>query len=735
MKSFYLSTNTSERSCLIIFLFLISFSTLFVTDIQAAPAVRITNSHPSIPLGNYIDEYVDKDSISSLENITQKDFQLSKGGTPNYIPGVKSVWLKFKAENNSSSPSVYLNIAFSNIGHVTIYKKNNQCFSIIKEGGNELPLQHSLFSSPDIIFDLNLPINTEGEYLIHIKSDHPIIFPAYLSAYHALADYTIFQTFIMSTYLGILSIMFLYNLFLYFSTRDHNYLYYIVYIFFLALAQLTLTGYSYKYFWPQYPALNKYAVIWTSSVAAITGILFSMIFLHTAQSFPKAHSFLKGIIGIYIVGLLLSTLNKGVYSYFILNYNGLLSVIAVLVVSIYLIKRGFRPAVFYLIAWLALLLSFIVLVFINLNLLPYNTFTAYAFYIGSGVEVALLSLALADKINILKKEKEASQAEALRISRENEQLVREQNMMLEKKVAKRTEELQMTNEQLSVAFKNLKGAQIQLVEAEKMASLGQLTAGIAHEINNPINFVKSNIKPLQLDFKDLVEVIDEYDKLHHLHNGEIASHLQQIESLKKNIDIDFVKDEIKSLMTGIENGAERTAEIVRGLRTFSRLDESVIKTVNIHEGIDSTLVLLRSNIPANIKVVKEYNADGEIECYPGKLNQVFMNILSNAIHAVKAKDNMGADEKIIITTNRIVDNEIEIRIKDTGKGMSEEVKQKIYDPFFTTKDVGEGTGLGMAIVFNIIKEHSGKIEVNTEEGKGCEFIITLNNSIPGKPII
>jgi signal transduction histidine kinase len=376
-----------------------------------------------------------------------------------------------------------------------------------------------------------------------------------------------------------------------------------------------------------------------------------------------------------------------------------------------------------------------VLVLTNLNWLPYNTFSAYVFYIGSAVEVALLSLALADKINVLKREKEMSQAEALRISRENEQLVREQNILLEKKVAERTEELQTTNEQLSLAFKELKGAQIQLVEAEKMASLGQLTAGIAHEINNPINFVKSNIKPLQLDFKDMVEVIDEYDKLHTLPTHEMASQLKEIQELKKSIDLDFVKDEITSLMNGIENGAERTAEIVRGLRTFSRLDESVIKTVNVHEGIDSTLVLLRSNVPANVAIVREYNADGNIECYPGKLNQVFMNIFSNAIHAIKTKDEMGPDEKLTITTNRVAENKLEIRIKDTGKGMSEEVRQKIYEPFFTTKEVGEGTGLGMAIVFRIIQEHAGKIELISEEGKGCEFIITLNNSIPGKPII
>jgi signal transduction histidine kinase len=125
----------------------------------------------------------------------------------------------------------------------------------------------------------------------------------------------------------------------------------------------------------------------------------------------------------------------------------------------------------------------------------------------------------------------------------------------------------------------------------------------------------------------------------------------------------------------------------------------------------------------------------EIECYPGKLNQVFMNILSNAIHAIQGKENIGAHEKIIITTNRIGEHEVEIRFKDTGKGMPEEVKQKIYDPFFTTKEVGEGTGLGMAIVFKIIKDHSGNIEVVSEEGKGCEFIITLKDTIPGKPVI
>lgn len=733
MKFYYCIDNIllQGRKLLVIILLTI----VSIANTNAAPAVKITDSNFTFSLAHYLDEYIDYDSVSSLNTILHKKFTSTKGINPNYSNDITSAWLKFKAINSSSSPSIFLNIAYTDIEEVTLYKQSNNTYAEIGKGGNGLQLIKRVFSSPNIIFDLRLLPEQEGEYLLHIHSRHPIIFPAYVSTPSAVANFNIFQTFIISLYLGVLSIMFFYNLFLYFSTEDNNYLFYIIYIFFLAFAQFTAGGYSYKYLWPSAPEINKYAVIWTTSFSTITAVLFSMYFLQTAKSFPKAHLVLKGVIGVYIIGLLFSAFDKPGYSYNILNYNSLLCIITVLVVSVYLTNKGFRPALFYLIAWLALLLSLIILIFTNLNLFPYNSFTAYIFYIGSTVEIALLSLALADKINILKKEKEISQAEALKISQENEQLVKEQNISLEIKVAERTEELQTTNEQLSIAFKDLKGAQIQLVEAEKMASLGQLTAGIAHEINNPINFVKSNIKPLQLDFKDIMEIVDEYGKLHTADSSsDLATRLKKIEALRKEIDLDFIKDEIQNLMTGIENGAERTAEIVRGLRNFSRLDESVIKTVNIHEGIDSTLILLRSNVPAEVKVVKEYHAVGDIECFPGKLNQVFMNILSNAIHAIKAKEKITSEENITITTNN-VENGMEIKIKDSGKGMSNEVKQKIYDPFFTTKEVGEGTGLGMAIVFNIIKEHSGKIEVLSEEGKGSEFIITLNNIIPGKPII
>jgi signal transduction histidine kinase len=521
-------------------------------------------------------------------------------------------------------------------------------------------------------------------------------------------------------------------LFLFFATRDKSYFFYVIYLATLAIAQFTMAGLAFKYFWPNLPVLNNYSIIWTSALAGIAAVYFSISFLHTSTYLPLVHKSLIAIIVVYVGALAVSFFPANYLSYIILNFNGMIAGLLLIYTSYSIYKRGYRPALYYLLAWSAFLLGMIIFVLRNLRILPSNNFTNYVLYAGSAIEVVLLAIALAEKINILRKEKESSQQEALQISLENEKLVKEQNYLLEQKVAERTEELQLAHGKVSSAFKNLKDAQIQLVEAEKMASLGQLTAGIAHEINNPINFVKSNIKPLQLDLKDVLLVIDEYEKLHQAEIDVIPEQLQKIAALKKKIDLDFVRNEMSDLMKGIENGAERTAEIVRGLRTFSRLDESVIKTVNIHEGVDTTLLLLRSSISENVKIEKHYAAEGSIECFPGKLNQVFMNLLSNAIHAIKTKETLVGNETITISTRDIEDNKIQISIKDSGKGMSKEVLQKIFEPFFTTKDVGEGTGLGLAIVFKIIQEHAGKIDVLSEEGNGTEFTITLNHSIPVK---
>jgi len=276
--------------------------------------------------------------------------------------------------------------------------------------------------------------------------------------------------------------------------------------------------------------------------------------------------------------------------------------------------------------------------------------------------------------------------------------------------------LRETNEKLTEANNELKTTQSQLIQSEKMASLGELTAGIAHEINNPVNYVYTSITPLLRDIDEIKHMIDKCMLLDN--NSDMSEQINHVNEYARKVDIKYIFDEVFSLMKGIREGANRTKEIVEGLRNFSRLDTDTLKPAKIHEGIDSTLMLLNNKITDQMKIEKNYGNLPPINCYPGKLNQVFMNILNNAITAV------GLAGEILITTS--YDNSMaRISIKDNGPGMSEEIKKRIFEPFFTTKEIGKGTGLGLSVSYGIMKNHKGKINVASKEGEGTEFIITI----------
>lgn len=271
-------------------------------------------------------------------------------------------------------------------------------------------------------------------------------------------------------------------------------------------------------------------------------------------------------------------------------------------------------------------------------------------------------------------------------------------------------------QKMTEAYEQLKSTQTKLVESEKMASLGQLTAGVAHEINNPVNFISAGINSLKTNYSDLLELLNAYLELKP--NNKINEQLERIEQLKEELEINELLDEIDQLFKSIDNGASRTAEIVKGLRNFSRLDEGELKMANIHDCIDSCLVILHNQLKNRIEVVKDYGDIPDINCYPGQLNQVFINMLNNASQAIEGKGTINI--KTVIH-----DDQLQISLKDTGSGMPDEIKDRIFDPFFTTKEVGQGTGLGLSISFGIVEKHKGKIEVKSEKDKGSEFIISL----------
>ena len=258
-----------------------------------------------------------------------------------------------------------------------------------------------------------------------------------------------------------------------------------------------------------------------------------------------------------------------------------------------------------------------------------------------------------------------------------------------------------------------------------MASLGQLTAGIAHEINNPINFVYAGIDGLNTSLDALMEILDKYEEIENFEElGHIVDLLGEINALKDKLYFEETKDSVHDLVNAIRDGAQRTAEIVEGLRNFSRINETDLKKVNVHKGIESSLVLLNSKInQGQITVTKKYDPDTpDINCYPGQLNQVFMNLISNAIEAIDG----GGEIKI---TSKNIEDYLIISIKDSGVGMSKDVMDKIFDPFFTTKDLGKGTGLGLSISFGIIEKHKGKLEVKSKFGMGSTFSIYLPKNL------
>ena len=297
------------------------------------------------------------------------------------------------------------------------------------------------------------------------------------------------------------------------------------------------------------------------------------------------------------------------------------------------------------------------------------------------------------------------------------------NANLEQRIEDRTYELKKANTELSSTLQRLKETQSQLIHTEKMSSLCQLVAGIAHEINNPVSFIRGNLSPAQRYVVDLLKLVDAYQSAHPDKPDSVA---------ELDIDTDFIREDFSLLMQSMCSGAERIADIVQSLRTFSRLDEAELKSVDIHRGIESTLSLLQHRLSPDadhsaIEVVRQYTQPPLlVECYPGSLNQVFMTLLINAIDAIERRERSHSAATIEIQTIPQIDDRIVIRISDNGAGIEDAIANKIFDPFFTTKPVGKGTGLGLSIAHQIIAtQHNGTIQCRSQIGKGSTFTIEI----------
>ena len=667
------------------------------------------------PVSTFLEDTSTRLKIDAVLQLDKEGkFQTIDKPVINFGVSASAFWLKVLVQNKTSE-KIFLEIGNSALHDIQVYEYGSNGSLAYHHSGSWQKFKERELKQVDYLFPLSQQAATQ---VIYLRVQHPrgTQFPLVAGTLNAFYKVAGDRNVIEGIYYGFMLLMVLYNLFVYFSLKDVSYIYYVLYILMMGLLNASINGYTFRYLWPSQPQLNLYEDI-IGCFAGITGILFATSFLNTKTNTPYFHKLFRGLLVVYavIIGVVVS--GSFMLGTLLLEITSLVLVLVFFAAAWQALRKGYKPARFFLIAWTLLLISVIVFILKDFDILPYNSFTVSAMQIGSAVEAVLLSMALANKINVYKKEKRQAQLEALRSLEENRKLITEQNILLEKKVEERTGELQSTNVELVAAMENLKATQAQLVQKEKMASLGELTAGIAHEIQNPLNFV-NNFSEINIELTQ--ELKEEVSKL------TLPEHVKA--NLLQLLN-DVVQNEEK-----INSHGKRADSIVKGMLQHSRTSTGNKEWFDINALADEYLRLSFHGLKAKDKSFQAlYETDldktiGKVEIIPQDLGRVLLNLFNNAFYSVNEKKktlNSAFQPRVHLQTKKIADK-VQIVIRDNGMGIPSKVIDKIFQPFFTTKPTGEGTGLGLSLSYDIItKVHNGEMKVNTGEGEFADFIFEL----------
>ena len=676
--------------------------------------VRLGVGQKSQNLGLNLFYFADDTSRLTIEDILKEEYQSqfkrSLWQNPHFGFSEAAYWLKFSVDfSKANHEAWYFMQRFALADYVAFYEEHSGTYTE-RILGDLLPFEQREVEQKALLFRINNidPAKTEQTYYVRIHDQGTINVDFHLFSESGLAEQSYTEQIVLGLYYGCMAVMILYNLFLWVSIRERSYFYYLVYVVANVLFQFSLNGYSFQYLWPNAPIMNSLFVY--SVFIGYHGMFhFARYFLETEKYSRFFDVTFKALLWINIAIVISSVFISARAFFQILSLLSIIYSMLMFVAGVVCWYRGNQSARFYVLAWFFFIAGLIIYPLQNLGLLEASVFTNYSMQIGSGAEIVLLSLALADRINRLK-------AERARLEAEARKQLEQANVILEKQVAERTKDLKESLDQLEVKHVELKATQSQLVQAEKMSSLGTLVAGVAHEINNPSHFAQvgsQNLRSSLGDFQSFIQELTEDEADEEIENvfREKFSHLN------KQLDV-------------VQDGTKRISRIVGDLRVFSRLDEDESKSVNIVEGFRTTMNLVKANYSGNVKMTDKLEKSLELECRSAQLNQVFMNILVNACQAVEAKQLENSNQSSVEKGNVLVEADIRegeyiITISDDGIGMDLATQEKLFEPFFTTKPIGEGTGLGMSISFGIIQAHKGDIKVESQVGEGTKVTIIL----------
>ncbi len=655
----------------------LSILLLFTCNSFSQPTIVLDNSNELQDIGNQIYYLEDSSLQVSIQEIikdsVQEKFTINPQETINFSSTSSAYWLKFKV-SKATSGNFYLNVGSAYIDSISLYEFDEDELISTKHTGDDLAFNTREIEVGNYLFPLDIEENTTRTFYLRVKSDQPLFF---LLRVGTLPDFVAYEhdlDFLQGIYFGFMFLIFLYNLFLYFSTKENIYLYYIAYVFSITWFMASVFGYFFEYFWPNTPFLNQLVVV-SSGLTMITATLFTQRFLNTKVSDPRMH---KGSIAFLVLGFLVCVLV--IFGFKIeglkLAQGGLLIMATYfLVLGIRFKLKGFRPAKYYLFAWGALIVGICFAILESLNLTFVMTYLN-AMQIGSAMEVLLLSFALGDRINVYKKQKEDAQLQALIAAKENERLIQEQNIILEEKVKKRTAEVARQNEEL-----------LTLNEEKDM-----LVNIVAHDLRTPLHQMKGLIWLLDIPAMQLTDDQEMY--LHEIDNSvdrltDMIGRIMDTHALEKN--------EIK-LTSETVNLVELAQYMVRRFHLTST-----------QKDIELSVNAQKSNLL--IEVDKNY------------LIQVLENLLSNAIKFSEK------GSKIILHV-KSKDQKTLIIVEDNGPGISKEDQKKLFGRFqklSAQPTAGESsTGLGLSIVKKYVEAMNGSIHCESQLGIGTKFIISFD---------
>ena len=583
-----------------------------------------------------------------------------------------------------------------------------------------------------LIPSFTLPLNDQHELWFRVRSSKPLVLPFSLTRVEEVVLSRERRDLAVALYTGIVLAILVYNIFLAFSTGQSAYFSYTLVVVTVGLVQWGFNGYD-RLLWGHIPWMARNGLTVSGAASGLAALIFARDFLEVRRYTPKWNRLIQGLLAVYGAALASALVGRPMLAYNLVNL-GALSAPAMLVMSLVSWRRGNSTALWFFVAWGIFIAAVTAQALRDFGVLPNTQTTALFLPLGTVLQMLLLSFALGDRINLLKRSSDMANAKALAASLENERIVKEQNAELEARVQRRTEDLATANSDLSNTLEELKGAQDQLIQTEKLASLGQMTAGIAHELNNPINYVQSNATSLRRDIEELIEVVEAFsDAAEAMAEGtQGGDELAQVARDKaRQYDLDFLKEESRQLISGILEGAERTSRIVGGLRVFGRMDGDQLVEASLADLLEASITVLGNRARTRANIVTAFQPDvPALYCQSGKLSQVFMNIIDNGVQATESRWDEIEQREVRVELDRVTnasgeDHAVVVRIHDNGTGMDEATRQRIFDPFYTTKEVGKGTGLGLSIVKGILDDHRANVVVESTLGEGTSFSLTF----------